>query len=61
MIELTKDQLATQIESHDQFAITHVIRDLTLIQDIIILNFLFHNSPLCHLEDVVKILKPSKS
>ena len=47
MAELTKDQLTTRIESHNlTHAITHVIRDHTLIQDIVILNLQFHNNPL---------------
>ena len=45
MAELTKDQLAAWIESHGQLAITHVIKYHTLIQDIVILNLPFHNSP----------------
>ena len=47
MAELIKDQLKMRIESHNQtHAITNVIRDHTLIQDFVISNLPFQNSPL---------------
>ena len=47
MAELTKDQLTMQIESHNlTHAITYVIRDHTIVQDIVILNLQFHDNPL---------------